>query len=175
MLSSGLGIPKPRGAPPRNLEEEIMLRTEADACVGNTRTRLQGTHFRNRKKAGDRRSCSWSIETGGAVADLQLHLRRVCPPRLIGIHHHAHLQHPLNPWWDAVKGTGIMEGPPAVFRLSVLLSGQGESPPAVGSVPEARSGLTPVEGLLIRTLLILKPVGNFESAQRREFCVIYGI
>ena len=106
---------------------------------------------------------------------LQPHLQKVCPLRLIGIHHHAHLQHPLNTWWDAVKGTGIVEGPPAVVRLSVLLSGQGESPPAVGSVPEARSGLTPVEGLLVRTLLILKPVGNFESAQHWEFCVIYGI
>lgn len=59
--------------------------------------------------------------------------------------------------------------------MSVLLSGQGELPPAAGSVPEARSGLSPVEGLLVRTLLILKPAGNFESAQRWEFCVIYGI
>lgn len=109
------------------------------------------------------------------MVHLQLHFQGLCPPRLIGIHHHAHPEHPLNTWWDAVKGTGIVEGPPAVARLSVLLSGQGESSPAVGSVPEARSGLTPVEGLLVRTLLILKPAGNFESAQRWEFCVIYGI
>ena len=36
MLSSHLGIPKPRGAPERNLEERVMLRTEADARAGNT-------------------------------------------------------------------------------------------------------------------------------------------
>ena len=55
---------------------------------------------------------------------LHLHLHKVCPLRLIGIHHHAHLEHPLNTWWDAVKGTGIVEGPPAVIQLSDLLLGQ---------------------------------------------------
>ena len=57
MISSHLGIAKPRGEPQRNLEKGVMLRTEADARVGNTHTRLQGTHFRNGKIAGDRRSC----------------------------------------------------------------------------------------------------------------------
>ena len=47
MLSSPLGIPKPRGAPPRNLEEGIMLRTEADARVGNTHTHTH-THKASR-------------------------------------------------------------------------------------------------------------------------------
>ena len=44
MLSSHLGIPKPRGAPQRNLEEGVTLRAEADARGGNTHTRL-GAHI----------------------------------------------------------------------------------------------------------------------------------
>lgn len=54
---------------------------------------------------------------------LCLHLHRVCPLRLIGIHYHAHLEHPLSAWWDAVKGSEIMEAPPAVVWPGLQLQG----------------------------------------------------
>lgn len=49
--------------------------------------------------------------------------REVCPPSLIGIHSHAHPEHPLSTWWDVVKGTEITEGPPAVIQSGLLLQG----------------------------------------------------
>lgn len=147
------GNPKAKGCTRGIWRKESCSGTEADA--GNTLTRLQGTHFRNGKKAGDRRTCSWCREPFSCIS-------RAFAPRLIGIHHHAHPEHPLNTWWDAVKGTGIVEGPPAVARLSVparagrviLLLAVFQKP---GQAPY------PVEGLLVRTLLILKPAGNFWS------------
>lgn len=62
----------------------------------------------------------------------------------MGAHHHAQPERPLSTWWDAVKGTEIVGGPPALTQSGLLLSGQTEPPAALGGAPEARSGVAPV-------------------------------
>lgn len=90
-------------------------------------------------KNQDSGSCSWLA--------LHLPLRGVCPPMLMGAHHHAQPEHPLNTWWDAVKGTEIVGGPPALTQSGRLLSGQTESPVVLGGAPEARSASLQFKGL----------------------------